>query len=1184
MEYSTGNIPVLLNSNGNRFRSLRVSYVLVLLFSSLFPFIFNVELKAQCAVTATVSRNTDAACQNDASPIITFTGANGTAPYTFTYRVNGGNNQTITSITGNAATISVPTAIAGTFTYDLVNVSDVNNCSKSQKGSATVTVNTLPTATISGNATVCENTSSPNIKFSGNNGSSPYTFTYSLNSGASQTITTLGNSVNLAVPTGTPGNYIYTLLKVADVNGCSQSQTGVATVTVMANSTMNLSSAAGTNAQTICLGGTINTITYAIGGGATGATLSGSLPSGVTGLYSAGVFTITGTPVVAGTFNYTVSTTGSCNNFSLNGSIKVNTVTPGAIATNQTICNGGDPSLLTNSSSATGGGAITYQWQRSTTDCITGFSDISGAISSTYNPPAGLAVTTYYRRVAISTLSGVACSSVSNCATVTIHDLSAGIIGNDQTFCSPADPPAFLTVTPATSSGAISYQWQSSTTGCAGIFTNISGATAALYNEPSGLTLTTYYRRVATSTVNGVTCSLNSNCVTVTVNNVTPGAIAGNQTVCGGSAFTLTETTAATGTGILNYQWQTNTTSCGSAFTNIIGATSATYNVPAGLAVTTFFRRVVNSTINGVVCTAISNCLTVTVNNISGGTISGDQTICSGDDPGAFINNIPANGTNAITFQWQRSTIDCNTGFSNVSGATLSTYDPPVGLTVTTYYRRVATSVLNGVVCSSNSNCVIVTVHDLTPGSIATDQTICSGGDPAAFSSVAATSSGSISYQWQKSTTGCSGTFSNISGATANIYNEPAGVTVTSYYRRVATSTVNGVTCSLNSNCVTVTVNDVTPGTVIGNQTVCGGGAFALTETTAATGTGSLTYQWQSNTTDCGSAFTNIIGATSANYNVPAGLTVTTFFRRVVNSTINGFVCSATSECLTVTINNVNGGIISGSQTYCNGGNPVAFTSSVEATGTSAVAYQWQSSTINCTTGFSDISGATLNTYAPPAGIIITTYYRRVATSIVNGVTCTSNSNCLTIFINDVAAGTVTGTQTICAGGDPSIFTSAIAAAGSGVVTYQWQSSIADCNTGFSNISGANSGTYDVPAGLSVTTYYKRIVTSTLNGVICTATANCITVTVNPLPVMTSASTATICSGSALNIPLTSSIAASYTWIAANNPNTTGESITTETTGTINNTIFNNSTTVQTIVYTVIPKSTASGCFGQLKH
>ena len=59
---------------------------------------------------------------------------------------------------------------------------------RSQAGSATVTVNQLPTATISGTITVCKDAVFPDITFTGANGVAPYTFTYSVNGGSNQTV------------------------------------------------------------------------------------------------------------------------------------------------------------------------------------------------------------------------------------------------------------------------------------------------------------------------------------------------------------------------------------------------------------------------------------------------------------------------------------------------------------------------------------------------------------------------------------------------------------------------------------------------------------------------------------------------------------------------------------------------------------------------------------------------------------------------------------------------------------------------------------------------------------------------------------------------------------------------------------------------------------------------------------
>ena len=81
-------------------------------------------------------------------------------------------------------------------------------------------------------------------------------------------------------------------------------------------------------------------ITYAVGGGATGATVTG-LPAGITGSYNNGVFTISGTPTAAGTFPYTVTTTGPCANPTLAGTITVDpnsTFSLSGGSTTQTLC------------------------------------------------------------------------------------------------------------------------------------------------------------------------------------------------------------------------------------------------------------------------------------------------------------------------------------------------------------------------------------------------------------------------------------------------------------------------------------------------------------------------------------------------------------------------------------------------------------------------------------------------------------------------------------------------------------------------------------------------------------------------------------------------------------------------------------------------------------------------------
>jgi len=63
--------------------------------------------------TASIAGGT-VVCLNDAEPNITFTGLTGTAPFTFTYKVNGGDDKFVVTSSGNSVNVPQATASAGT--------------------------------------------------------------------------------------------------------------------------------------------------------------------------------------------------------------------------------------------------------------------------------------------------------------------------------------------------------------------------------------------------------------------------------------------------------------------------------------------------------------------------------------------------------------------------------------------------------------------------------------------------------------------------------------------------------------------------------------------------------------------------------------------------------------------------------------------------------------------------------------------------------------------------------------------------------------------------------------------------------------------------------------------------------------------------------------------------------------
>jgi len=163
-----------------------------------------------------------------------------------------------------------------------------------------------------------------------------------------------GNTFNPSSLNGAiPITYIVT-------NG-SCSDTSTQNININPDANINLTSVAGTDTQTICINTPLTNITYNIGGGGTGANVTG-LPTGITGIFNGGIFTISGTPTVSGTFNFNVTTTGICNQVNANGTITVNpdatlTLTSLNGTDNQTICRNNSLTNITYSISGSGTGA-----------------------------------------------------------------------------------------------------------------------------------------------------------------------------------------------------------------------------------------------------------------------------------------------------------------------------------------------------------------------------------------------------------------------------------------------------------------------------------------------------------------------------------------------------------------------------------------------------------------------------------------------------------------------------------------------------------------------------------------------------------------------------------------------------------------------------------------------------------
>jgi gliding motility-associated-like protein len=107
-------------------------------------------------------------------------------------------------------------------------------------------------------------------------------------------------------------------------------------------------------------------------------------------------------------------------------------------------------------------------------------------------------------------------------------------------------------------------------------------------------------------------------------------------------------------------------------------------------------------------------------------------------------------------------------------------------------------------------------------------------------------------------------------------------------------------------------------------------------------------------------------------------------------------------------------------------------------------------------------------------------------------------------------------------------------------------------------------------------TYFVTVTSSASN---CTSPSIPVLVTVNPLPVVQPL-TLELCTGSQFTFNLEASEPSNFQWIATNNINVNGESLTLQNSNNIVNTLNNTSFDPQNVFYNVIPTSQATGCVG----
>ncbi|MGY8968702.1 MAG: beta strand repeat-containing protein, partial [Flavobacteriales bacterium] len=926
---------------------------------------------------------------------------------------------------GKQETLSPSAIISSTTDFQRIITSTFNTlkCS-SVSNPITISVIPIPTGTIVGNDTACLG---EDVIFTASGGDVYEFFENSISLGASSTVNTMSIS----------GLAHLDLIKVevTDTSSCTAFSNTI-TMTILAVPNAAISS--GLSLDIVCSGEYPTFTAGPVVAGLTYQFFVNSSPqiTGVTGnTFDSNAVSTTLVLSATNVISVNVSN-GACTDTDSLTLIVNSTTNANSISATQTICSGGTPQTLSDISApipVSGVATIGYQWQERTAGST--FTNIALATSANYSPSA-ISTTTFYRRLAFTHLNTLVCpatgvASASNVVTVTVDTNAVPVISFNSGLPSNV----------MCSGDSVTFD-ASGTTGVGTTYQYfiddipVHGPTTASTYTPNAGTLGTIndfsvvkVRAISASSSlcfaeQSITMRLNEQSVANT--------ISASQTICEGNTPALLTGSTVTGTPTITYQWQAKSGT--NTFTNISSANNITYQ-PSALATTTVFRRNVISTLGTVSCTVNSDSVTITV--ITGtlpvaritSNVPGSHVACAGE---SFTFDA-SNSTGGLSFQFF------------VDGAPLgvaSTTSTTIILlsTVTSTVRVDVYPQLNGVGCPSSAS-LIATVNSITGSNrIGGTTTVCAGGDPDLLTSLATPTSatGSITYQWQSRAVG--GVFSDISPLDRGLTYDPPIPTSTTGYMRLAQSTINGVTCSIPSNVVTITL-DATPlltGTLTStlssqSETICFGSQDNITFGVGVAGTPTIVFYVNDSAVQTG---------TSKTYTVSQS--IFTNGNVVKSRVINAGGCF-TEDTLNISVNQMTAGSILGSQAVCAGDAPLMLTSSVSGTifGVTIVSpgtgsYQWEDSVDNI--NWLPILLATSDTFTPPVAPPAGRYYRRLTVNTLNGFECSQPTNSILVSVDPLPiplfqanAGAITAPATM-----TSCVSSTINFTGSGGIQYEF--------------------------------------------------------------------------------------------------------------------------------------------------
>jgi hypothetical protein len=498
-----------------------------------------------------------------------------------------------------------------------------------------------------------------------------------------------------------------------------------------------------------------------------------------------------------------------------------------------------------------------------------------------------------------------------------------------------------------------------------------------------------------------------------------------------------------------------------------------------------------------------------------GGTISADQTICSGSTPVSLTSTSDASGNlGVLDYKWQKSTTSSTSGYSDILGATSANYSPN-SITQTTWYKRIArVTCMSNWIGAAESNVIMIAVGQASVGgAVGSAQSICTGTIP---TNLLLTGYVGAVVKWQKSANSSFSPATDITETSSTLLGTTIGnLSANTYFRAV----VQNGTCSVaySASALISIASPTVGGTISSAQMICSGTSPANLTLTGNIGN---VVKWQKSTDlaftnpiDIASTSTTLLGSTIGN------LSTNTYFRAEVQSG----TCSVVNTnpiLITVTPATV-GGTVSSAQTICSGTSPANLT----LTGNIGNVIKWQKSTDLAFTNPIDIAGTSTTLLGTTIGTLTANTYFR---AVVQSGTCSivNTSPVLITIASSTIGGTVSSAQTICSGTSPANLT----LTGNVGNVIKWQKSIDLAFTTPVDIAETTTTLQGSTIGnLAANTYFRAVVQSGTCSIVYTTP---VLVTITPSTVGGTVSSAqTICSGTLpANLTLTGNIGSVIKW------------------------------------------------------